>query len=77
MTRQGCETCLAWDALPTKEVLEWFAVDPPRLPLDEGCVEPAAVQALIREGGGSPLAQRLLHFAREGVIDGAEIRDYL
>jgi type IV pilus assembly protein PilB len=77
MTRQGCETCLAWDALPTKEVLEWFPVDPERLRFDEGRVEASTVQSLIREGGGSPLAQRLLHYAQEGVIDGAEIRDYL
>lgn len=77
MTRQGCETCLAWDALPTKEVLEWFPVDPARLRFDEGTVEAPTVQRLIREGGGSTLAQRLLHFAQEGLIDGAEIRDYL
>lgn len=77
MTRQGCETCLAWDALPTKEVLEWFPIDSSRLRLEEGQVGAAQVQSLIRGRGGVPLSQRLLQFAHEGIIDGAEIRDYL
>jgi type IV pilus assembly protein PilB len=77
MTRQGCETCLAWDALPTKEILEWFQMDPTKLRLDEGVVSATQLQGLIRDRSGASLAQRLLHFAQEGVIDGAEIRDYL
>ena len=77
MTRQGCETCLAWDALPTKEVLEWFPVDPSRMRFDDGEVTASQVQTLIRGFGGVPLSQRLLHYAHEGLLDGAEIRDYL
>jgi len=77
MTRQGCEKCLAWETFPTEEILEWMPFDP-KWASEEGKA-PAAedLRRALEESGGVSLRTRLLQRAREGYIDGAEIRDYL
>ena len=76
-TRQGCEHCLRWESLPTIEVLEW-------LPMTEGARaylsdEPKAedLRRAVENAGGTPLAQRLLGLAKEGLLDAQDAREYL
>lgn len=76
-TRQGCEGCMGWDGLQAEAVLEWLPLDPSTVPVEEKECSTATLAKKVEEAGGEPMRSRVLRFAREGRIDGAEARDFL
>jgi type IV pilus assembly protein PilB len=76
-TRQGCERCLAWEQLPTQEILEWLPLGSRHSDLFQEEPDAALLQRSLLGAGGVPLGQRVLKKAKDGVLDGHEARDFL
>lgn len=76
-TRQGCEECMGWDGLQAEAVLEWLPLAAGEVPLEEPECTVATVRRMVEAAGGESLRQRILQRARDGRIDGAEVRDFL
>ncbi len=76
-TRQGCEECLAWESLPTEEILEWLPMGPPAIGRIGQEGDLGDLHHAVLEQGGVPLAHRVLLRAQEGVLDGQEAQEYL
>ena len=76
-TRQGCEHCLTWEALPTEEILEWHPIGPKTLALLDGEPDRDLLQKALMEEGGTALSRRVYERALEGFLDGNEAKEYL
>ncbi|MEJ2368537.1 MAG: ATPase, T2SS/T4P/T4SS family [Acidobacteriota bacterium] len=76
-TRQGCEHCLTWDTPPMESMIEWIATPQGALPIEESEASESAFGRLIETAGGVPLVRRVVRLGREGVLDGAGVRDFL
>ena len=76
-TRQGCERCLAWESLPTEEILEWLplGVSAKSLVADEP--SQADFENYLTERGATAMASRVAQRARLGQVDGREAQDLL